>query len=172
MKYFLLLTPTICFANFVSEGGNIIYADKSMCEKVQAVECFALPKDSETKSLKEVQVDDTSKPITKESDPELVRDPDSGLDELRCEAPKELVEDKCIEVTGYEKKLEKQFVTDPVKVADIAAKKLKETAAAQSCEEFKELLKGSAINESSKADDVKEVTRRLLGFWKACGGNR
>jgi hypothetical protein len=162
MKYLLFLIPSLAFANFVSESGNVTYAQLDACEKVESAKCYALPKDADTKSLADVEVDDLDRPIIEESEPILVDgDP-------RCEAPKEFDGLKCVQVIGYEKKIEKQFVTDPVKVKAKEDKKKAEDEKALSCEQFKALLDDSRIDDKSKAEDVMEVTRRLLGFYKEC----
>jgi hypothetical protein len=174
MKYLLLLLPSISFANFVSENGNVTYAEKEYCEKVEQKECFEKPLDAETKKLVDVEVDDLSKPITTIAEPVLVPvlddegEPIEGEFTPTCEAPAELVDGKCVTIIAYEKKLEKQFVEDLVKLAEKEAKKVKEEQAQLSCEQFKTLLRDSAINAESKAADVQEVTRRLLGYVKAC----
>jgi hypothetical protein len=178
MKYLLLLIPTISFANFITEGGSTTYWEQAVCEEKEKAPCYALPPDAETKTLKEVLVNDLEKPIIQESLPivspvldeagEPVLD-DDGLpvNEIKCESG-DLIEDKCILITGYEKKLEKQFVLDPVKLKAIEDKKKVLDERALNCEQFKELLQDSAINDKSKAEDVQEVVRRLLGHWKAC----
>ena len=177
MKYLILLLPTFAFANFVKEGGNVTYSKKEVCEKKEGAECFAKPLDAETKSLQLVDVDDLSKPIyePRELDQEIVRDENgepvldedgNPVTEPRCNY--ELVKDKCVQLAGYEKKKEKKFVEDAAKVAAKEAKKQKEQAKEQSCDEFKALLADSAIDSKSKAEDVQEVVRRLLGFYKAC----
>jgi len=174
MKYLLLLLPTLSFANFVSDGGNVTYAEKEYCEKVEQKECFEKPLDAETKKLVPVEVDDLSKPITTVAEPVLVPvlddegKPIEGETTPTCKAPAELTDGKCVTIIAYEKKLEKQFVEDPVKLAEKEAKKQAEESAQLSCEQFKVLLKDSAIDSKSKAEDVMEVARRLLGYVKAC----
>ncbi len=123
MKYLLALLPTLAFANFVSEKGGVTYWEQAVCEKTEAAPCYAKPLDSETKTLKEVEVDG---------------------------------------------KIEKIFVEDAEKVAAKAAEKAKLGQKETSCEQFKLLLDDSAIDSKSKPEDVQEVVRRLLGFYKAC----
>lgn len=158
MKYLLLFIPSLALANFVSEGGIVTFADKEYCEKVEGKECFAKPMDAETKTLKEVLIDDVSKPVLAE-----VEKPKDG-----CEKPMVLIDGKCFEITGYEQKLEKVFVEDPIKVAAKIAEDTKKSEKENSCEQFKILLADSAIDSKSKPEDVMEVTRRLLGYYKTC----
>lgn len=178
MKYILLLIPTISFANFVSEGGNTNYWEQETCEKIEQAKCYALPEDAEKKSLQLVEVDDPTKPITVEApftvEPVLdeqgepvIGDDGLPVNRILCVGG-DVVDEKCIIVTGYEKKQEKQFVLDPVKEKAVEDKKKAKETVALSCKQFKTLLKDSAINAESKAADVQEVTRRLLGWWKAC----
>lgn len=174
MKYLLLLIPSLSLANYVSETGSVTYWSKADCEKIEAKECYSKPLDADTKKLADVEVDDLDKPITTVSEPTLVPVldenglPIEGETVATCIAPAELVIDKCVTITGYEKKLEKQFVVDPVKVKEKEDKKKAVEAKATSCNEFKALLLDSAIDDKSKLEDVQEVTRRLLGWWKQC----
>lgn len=159
MKYLIYFLPSLALANFVSEGGKVTYADKAMCEQKEKAECFALPLDAEVKSLQLVEVPDLEKPILD------IKEPVNGV----CTEPY-LLNDKnqCQLITGYATKQEKQFVDDPVKIADKLAKENAEQLAKEQCEQFKTLLADSAINDKSTDKDVMEVTRRLLGYWKSC----
>ena len=51
---------------------------------------------------------------------------------------------------------------------DISQQVALEETKKQSCEQFSALLSDSAIDNKSNDQDVKEVVRRLLGYWKAC----
>ncbi len=168
MKYLILLTPTLAFANFVSETGTVTYWDKKECEKAQATECFKLPEDADTKKLAVVEVDDFEKPIKDIKDVVVVVDPETLEETKKCDEGYDIVEDKCEKILSYEKKLEKQFVRDAAKEAAKLAREQAKLEKETSCEQFKTLLADSAIDDKSKAADVAEVVRRLLGFYKRC----
>ena len=182
--------------NFRAEGGNTSYVNKELCEKQEQAPCYGVnPREAAIKSIKEVEVDDPTKPIIEETEPDIVevepiedKCPDGSkpkkdkekegeielpverlvCERLACEAPFELDNDTCRRVVGYEKKLEKRFVVDPDKVA---AKEAAEQAMANriaQCEQSRALLEDSAINEQSRPSDVQEVVKRLLSFHKNC----
>ena len=163
-----LILSTTALADWAAPNGSAGYWKQKTCEQVEATPCYERKGDASTLSIKDVEVDDMDKPIKEVSKPTLIRNKENGLDELRCEAPSELVKDKCVTITGYEKKNIKKFVKDEAKETALLAKKQEQETKKQSCEQFSALLSDSAIDNKSNDQDVKEVVRRLLGYWKAC----
>jgi len=145
MKYlFFALFPAIAFAgvNFIPEKKGSAYPDQTWCERATGQDCFAV--ESGDIEFSHVIIEDV----------EVCEEPIEG------EAPQCRIEKRKVVKIDEAKRAEK--------VAKDEADKDKADADADQCRLFKMLVKQSVIDSKSKAEDVQEVTRRLLGKSQWC----
>ena len=173
MKFLiLLLIPTLSFANWRASETSPAYAQQSVCMEQERAQCFFVePNTAEIRSLKDVEVDDTSRPIVEEVAPTEVcmqEDEREEVCELRCEAPYELDDKTCVAITGYEKRLEKQFVIDPVKVAAREQAQQQAAQKEQACEAFRNAVRGMALSDTPSQAAMGTALRNMLGMIQNC----
>jgi hypothetical protein len=188
MKYYSLLLLVISVsafgAGFVSGPQASWYRTKELCESKQRVPCYPDIPDRDVAEIKDVEVDDTEKPIYEFADSTEECSKEEPI-ECRRVCPQrgttpegeptfmELMPDnRCRNLTGYEKKLVKQLVVDEKKKKDRDdAKAAKEAAGAQrdsACQGFRAAVENMVLTPQANQAALEVATRNMFGFLKNC----
>jgi hypothetical protein len=189
MKYLLFLIPSIAFANWISGPESPAYANQTVCEQREDTRCYFVPPDKRefrgVGRIEDIEVDDPTKPIHEFTEPEEwcpeeleAKEPIEQECRMVCPEHYEHIRDEenelinCRKTVGYEQKIIQEFrIPEAARQALIqerAQQAQAEQARRNQCEQFRSLLNDSAIDSRSTPEDVKEVTRRLLGFYQHC----